>query len=70
MISSAIVDAERCVGNLVQFLMLVLDGTTLILVGLVLVDELLIQAVVRRVCTTKLLLSGLGGLEVVVVLSK
>lgn len=70
LVSSTVVDAKGSVGDLVQFLILVLKWTALILVGFVLEHELLVQAVVWRVCTAEFLLFGLVAREVIVVLPK
>ena len=70
LVSSAIVNAEWSVCDLVQFFVFVLNGTALILVGLVLEYELFVQAVVRRVRTTELLRFSLFTLEIIVVLSE
>lgn len=50
--------------------MLVLYWTALILIGLVLVDEFLVEAIVWRVCSTVLHVFRLVTLEIIVVLSK
>ena len=64
------INTDACIGNLLQVLMLILDGASFILVCLVLEDKLFVKTVVWRVGATVHLVLGLWPLEVICMLAE